>query len=136
MTGHQPFISPERALAAVVREALGLAPTSPAVGGDMLGDLGGMPWYVRIDKVPGGRSDRLQGDFVIDLEVYHPNYLAGESLAFSIEAFLLGYPHVVVVDGQTVVIDSIQQNAGPAEIPWDDPNVTRFLATYVITIRR
>lgn len=105
-----------------------------AVGGSLLGDP--PAGYVRIAKVPGGRSDRLEGTTVVDIEVFDPSYLAAESRALDIEAFLLGYPHIVEVDSKRVVIDEVEQNAGPAEVFWDDPSVSRILSTYVVTVRR
>lgn len=91
--------------------------------------------YVRIERI-GGRSDRIQGDFVIDIEVFHSNYNTAESTALDLEALLLGYPHVVKVGDQHVVFDSVEQNQGPASIFWDDDQVHRLLATYAITVRR
>lgn len=103
------------------------------------GSLKGKPedGYIRIAKVPGGsRSNRFEGTFAVDIEVFDRSYWAAESRALDLEAALLGYPHSVEVDGETVVLDSIEQNAGPAETFWDDPSVSRILSTYVITIRR
>jgi len=90
-----------------------------------------------IDQVPGGASNALEGDFVLDIEVFSPSYSTAESVAFAVEALLLGYPHVVEVGGRKVVFDRVEQNQGPSDIPWEgDDNVTRMLATYVITARR
>lgn len=108
------------------------------VGGELAFDPATMPWYIRIDKV-GGRSDRLEGDFVVDIEVFGARsvgYVNTESHALDIEALLLGYPHVVEVDGRRVVFDTVSQNTLPDELPWEDDEVTRLGATYVITARR
>jgi hypothetical protein len=109
-----------------------------AVGGDLAFDPSTQDWYIRIDKV-GGRSDRLEGDFVVDIEVFGAGsigYVNTESHALDIEALLLGYPHVVEVGDRKVVFDTVSQNTLPDELPWEDDEVTRLGATYVITTRR
>lgn len=136
----KPFTSIERAALALlerdfVHESEALSAHPERVGGDFAFKKA-MPWYIRIDKVPGGSSDYLQGDFVLDIEVFSGDYATAESVAFGVEALLLGYPHVVEVDGRKVVFDSVTENQGPADIPWEDESVHRLLATFVITARR
>lgn len=104
------------------------------VGGDLAFDAS-MPFYIRIDKVDS-ITDRFQGDFIIDVEVFSNEYLDAESRSLDIEALLLGYPHVVEAEGRTWVFDSVSQNSGPDELPWEDDETTRLGATYVITARR
>lgn len=95
-----------------------------------------MPWYVRIDSV-FRKTNRLEGDFTFDVEVFAPaDGDAAESVSDDLEALVLGYPHVVEVDGGKVIIDTVSQNSGPRELPWEDEAVTRLGATYVITARR
>lgn len=136
----QPFSSMERALLALLERdftygAEALSDHPERVGGDF--GYEGKPWFIRIDQVPGGASNRLEGDFVLDIEVFSPSYSTAESVAFAVEALLLGYPHVVEVGGRKVVFDSVTENQGPSDIPWEgDDKVTRLLATYVITARR
>ena len=137
----RPFASIDRALLALlVAQPLQIDDTTTAVpeaqvGGDFAYQPT-MPWYIRIDKVPGGSSDRFGGQFIVDIEVFAADYLLAESVAFAIEALLLGYPHVVEVDGRKVVIDDVSQNASPAELPWEDDSVSRLGSTYVLTARR
>lgn len=93
------------------------------------------PFYIRVSPV-GGQSNRLEGDRVVDLEVFAVKYLAAESRSLDIEALLLGYPHVVEAGDRKVVFDKVYQNKGPTELPWEDEGVSRLGATYVFTIRR
>jgi hypothetical protein len=107
------------------------------VGGDLSFEAGD-GWFIRIDKA-FGRTDRFGGDFVVDIEVFGDSsegYYGTESRALDIEALMLGYPHVVEVEGRKVVFDEVSQNALPDELPWEDDTVTRLGATYVITARR
>lgn len=106
------------------------------VGGDFGYDPDQMPWFIRIDLVPGGASDRFQGDFIVDLEVFGADYLLTGSVAFALEALVLGYPHVVEVGDRKVVFDDVTQNVGVADLPWEDDSTYRLGATYVITARR
>jgi hypothetical protein len=105
------------------------------IGGDMA-FLPAMPFYIRVDKVPGSRADRFGGDYIVDVEVFSVNYLDAESRSLDIEALLLGYPHVVEVGERKVLFDEVSQNTGPDELPWEDDEVSRLGATYVITARR
>jgi hypothetical protein len=132
-------IKPFGSIELAVRELL-LANVTDAtpeqVDGDFAYDPATMPFFIRIDKVPGTSTDRFGGDFAIDVEVFGVNYLEVESQALDIEALLLGYPHVVRVGDLTWVFDEVTQNSSPNELPWEDDEVTRLGATYVITARR
>lgn len=139
----RPFGSMERAVMSLIKtrglvdiDGNEIEVPDEQVGGDFGYDPDAMPWYIRIDRVPGGSSDRLQGDFVIDLEVFGSDYLLTESVAYALEALVLGYPHVVEVEGRKVVFDDVTQNVGPADLPWEDDSTHRLGATYVITARR
>lgn len=131
----KPFTSVERAVLALFERDYTEVPGDPRVGGNFPGEVAADDYFIEIDKV-GGRSDRFEGDFVLDIGVYSGSYSLAESVAFELEALLLRYPHVVEVDGKKVIFDYVEQNQVPAEAPWDDDAVHRLLATYVITARR
>jgi hypothetical protein len=95
-----------------------------------------MPYFIRLEKVPGGRTDRFGGTVIIDVETWGTSYNATDSLASAIESVMLGYPHVVEVDGRKVVLDEVFQNTGAAALPWEADSVFRLGATYVLTARR
>lgn len=138
----KPFGSIETALKAFLLASyqplidLEPAEADARVGGDLAYDSAAMDFYIRIDKVPGGRSDRFEAAFIVDVEVFGVNYLETESRSLDIEALLLGYPHVVEVGDKTWVFDAVSQNTGPDELPWEDDEVSRLGATYVIIARR
>lgn len=93
------------------------------------------PFYIRVQLVDSS-SDRVNGTFIFDLETWGFDFLDTESRANRLDALVLGYPHVVEVDDQMWVFDTVSQNTGPRELPWEDDAVTRLGATYVITARR
>jgi hypothetical protein len=116
-------------------ELIALGPDADErVGGDF-DFTAGDGWFVRIGLVDS-RSDRFGGSFTFDLETWGDDYLDTQSRANRLDALVLGYPHVVEVDGSTWVFDTVSQNTGPRELPWEDDAVTRLGATYVITARR
>lgn len=134
----KPFAPMEKVLRDLIRADLRIddAPVpAAAVGRDLPGDDKSSGLYIRLERI-GGSSTTIEGDFVFDIETFHPNYTKAESAQSALEAFLLGYPRSVVVDSRKVVIDRVTQNQGPSEIFWDDDSVHRLLATYVITVRR
>lgn len=137
----KPFKSIEKAVRALlIAELPELAAMDPAtaaahVGGDMSFDPATDDWYIRIDKVDSN-TNRFQGDFIVDIEVFDHKYLQAESRSLDIEALLLGYPLDVEVGAQKWVFDKVIQNTGPDELPWEDDRVSRLGATYVITARR
>lgn len=131
----KPFAPMERALRDLIRRDLTEVAGSPrAVGRDLPDSkLNGL--YIRLERVAGS-AGRIEGDFVFDVETFHPNYSKAESAASALGALLLAYPHTLLLDDRRVTFDSVTENQGPSEIPWDDDNVHRLLATYVITARR
>lgn len=101
------------------------------IGGDLSYD-GSSDFYVWLGLVPGGSSDQIAGDFVMDIDVFAGDYRSAMSKALAIEALLVGRHH----RSDEMRIDRCLENIGPAERPWDDDNVFRVGATYVFTARR
>lgn len=135
MTDLQPRISAARSVLALFDRDLEVVAGHPdRAGGEVPTSIDTV--YIEISTTPGGHSDQIQGWAVLDIDCYARDYDTAESAAFDVEALLLGYPHVVEVGGRTVVIDSVEQNIGPADRPWEDDSVYRIGATYVITARR
>lgn len=117
-----------------VRQVLVNAGADPAlVGGDFRYEGG--PAYIRLELTDSD-TDRLEGDFAIDVEVFAEDYVTAISRSLDLEALLLGYPHVVQVEGYKWVFDRVFQNVGPRSLPWEDDGVERVGATYVLTARR
>jgi hypothetical protein len=125
-------------MALLVRDYAPLSGLDERVGGEMPGALEPTDWYIRIDRVPGGRTDSFEGTFVVDVEVFSQDYLNAERIASDIEGLLLahGY-HVVIADGKRWVLDDVFQNTGVADLPWSgDDDTYRLAATYAFTARR
>lgn len=132
-----PFKSVELALKELlVRDYAPLTGLDARVGGEFPATVDG--WYIRIDRIPGGRTDSFEGSFVVDLEVFAPDYLNANQIAHDLEALILahGY-HVVISEGKRWVFDRVFQNTGVADLPWaGDDDIFRLGATYAFTARR
>lgn len=127
----------ERALMALlVRDLEVLGGVDTRIGGGFPREVD--DFYVRIDRVPGGRATSFEGDFVVDIEVFSEDYLRAEDISEDIEVLLLahGY-HTVVSGGKKWILDGVFQNTAITDIPWaSDDDTHRLMATYAFTVRR
>lgn len=107
----------------------------PAAAGRVGGDLrheAGDGLYVWIGLVSGGSANQIEGDWVLDIDVFDDHYGLAMTHALALGALLIGPRHVTSV----MRLDNCYQNVGPAERPWDEEGVFRIGATYVFTARR
>ena len=86
---------------------------------------------VRLARVAGPR-ERLNDFPVVDIESFSPTYAEASRLAERIDTLLMGYP----LRAGDVVLDTVYATVAPVELPWEDANVRRFLATYRFSVRR
>lgn len=101
------------------------------VGGDLAYD-GTADFYIWFGLVPGGRTDEIYGEWILDIDVLSGSYADSMNKCLEIEAKLIGSRYST----ETMRIDTVVQNQGPAERPWDDDTAYRVGATYVFTARR
>lgn len=121
------FPDVQRVLKTLVLTVDGVVGAGPETPGDLQQRLS----FVRATRVGGG-ADRVTDSPVVDVDVFADRYDVGWPLAAAIRDLLLDPPHVV--DG--AVIDTCTLITGPMELPWSDPGVRRFLATYRFTLTR
>lgn len=88
--------------------------------------------FVMISLVPGGSTTEVEGDWIVDIDVFGSSYASAMQHALALEPVLIGSRKVT----STLRIDNCYQNQGPAERPWDDENTYRIGATYAFTARR
>lgn len=124
----KPFGMIEMAVKEVIET--GYEPALGHVGGDLA--YSGDPLYVWLSLISGGATDQIEGDWVVDIDVFAPTYGDAMRAALDIEALLVGPRHRTSV----MRLDNCYQNEGPAERPWDDDTVYRVGATYSFTARR
>lgn len=124
-----PFPMVEKAIKELIEEKY------PAADGRVGGDLSyttGDGLYVWIGLVPGGSTDQIEGEWILDIDTFGESYAAAMNASLDIEAALVGPRHVTSV----LRLDNCYQNEGPSERPWDDESSYRVGATYVFTARR
>lgn len=94
-------------------------------------NLGASLPFVRIVRI-GGAGTRFIDTARIDVDAFAATRSSAYSLAESCRQRLINVPHVVAAGR----IDSVITDSGPHEIPWGDPAVRRFTASYTLTVRR
>lgn len=106
-------------------------PAQGKVGGDLSYERGdGL--YVYIDLV-SGQTDRIFGEWAVDIDVFGDNYAIAMQNALELEAILLE-PMLLRATGMS--LDFSTQNESPTERPWEDESVYRIGSTYSFTARR
>lgn len=129
-----PFLDPRLGLRELLlANFVDLAPVN--IGrfpGTSLGDK--LP-YVAIE-IQGGAQNYFTDEPVMDIDYFAATNAATSLLAAEVSAFLLGYPHTVLVGTRRFTIDSVGIPRRPVQEPWDDENIGRESATYQFTIRR
>lgn len=123
-----PFPMIEKAVRELVQT---YEPASGKTGGSPDFDPG-VDLYVMISLVPGGSTDQIEGDWVLDIDVFSSSYGSAMNHALALEPVLIGSRKVTSV----LRLDNVYQNEGPAERPWDDEGTFRVGATYAFTARR
>lgn len=108
----------------------GYEPAAGKVGGDL--SYTGSGLYVWIGLVPGGSTDEIEGEWILDVDCFGQTYAQAMDAALDLEPVLIGRRKVTSV----LRLDSVTQNEGPSERPWDDETSYRVGATYVFTARR
>lgn len=88
---------------------------------------------VRVLRVGGG-SVFVLDRAVFSVECFAPDRATARALALSVEDKLCFSLPRSVISG-VAAVTYVSKTAGPFAMPWDNPNVRRFGATYEITIR-
>lgn len=129
MTTPAPFPMIEIALKELIERDLD---AEGKVGGDLSYDPS-TDFYIWIGLVPGGASNVLEGTWVVDIDVFSKGYGTSMDKSLALEALLLkpGGHRTTVMR-----IDSVFENIGPTERPWDDDAVFRVGGTYAFAARR
>lgn len=83
-------------------------------------------------RVIGGGDDRISDHPRIDVETFASTRAVARPLAETIRQRLISGGHRTVHG----VIDHATTEVGPQEIPYDDPDVRRWSATYRLSTRR
>lgn len=133
----QPFPDVEEYLRNALLDRFAAEPPEGNIIADVVGNLASeMPDNTVFLERIGGARTRLNDYPLVDIEVFRSGRSRAKALIESIDAFLLGYPHRVSVGTGTVIIDFVLCTRTPVRLPWDDSNISRFGATYSLSVRR
>ncbi len=94
-------------------------------------NLQDLPVFVRVTLVTG-RDDRITDRSVVDVDVFASSRAVAYAWAQDIRSRLTGGPH----RAGSGVIDRVVTEEKPRRLPWEDPNIRRFGATFRISARR
>lgn len=126
----KPFAMVEKALRELISAKMEVPPA--AVGGDLSYDASTDDFYIWLGLV-GGSTTAVDGEWIVDIDVFDNHYGQAMERALAIEAMLLtrGGHRTSLMR-----LDGAVQNEIPMERPWEDDNAYRIGATYTFTARR
>lgn len=91
-------------------------------------DLQGNLPFIRVIR-RGGPNDRISDQASVDIDVFAATRASGVPLCEVIRQYLL-------TSYEMPEIDRVSTSSGPQELPWDDPNVRRWVSSYQVISRR
>lgn len=94
-------------------------------------DLAARLPFVRVALITG-TDDGVTDRSIIDVDVFHVGRQEGYDLAETIRARLSGTSHRI----DQVILDRVETEEKPRQLPWADEAVRRFGATYRVSARR
>jgi len=87
--------------------------------------------FVRVTRIGGGDT-RITDTARVDVDAFGATRTVAYNLAEACRQRLISGPHVTAPG----VLDSVTTDAGPHEVPWGDPTIRRFTASYSVSSRR
>lgn len=124
MNNLAPFPDMEAALIELVQDLATADVETPSVLDDVLP-------FIRVTRI-GGNDDFFTDSGRMDVDVFASQRTQASSLARTVRQ-RLGKGAVVLSD---CVIDTVTTDVSPNEVPWGNPTIKLFTASYRITARR
>lgn len=87
--------------------------------------------FIRVVRL-GGTDDRTSDSGRIDVDCFAKLRTDTKTLAMAAQQLLISYPHVTAAG----VIDRVATDVAPNEVPWNNPAIRRFIASYNVIVRR
>lgn len=89
--------------------------------------------FIRVERI-GGVSTQLSDSSRIAVDVFGAkgNRTPTKALALNVDARLRSFPHVIAGVG---VIDRVDTDISPNQVPWNNDAVILFTASYKISVR-
>lgn len=89
-----------------------------------------LPWIL-VNRVSGG-DDYITDTATVDVESFHDNRGDARTLARTVHALMMRLRHTAV---NGVLVDSVETITGPQWINYDDENLKRYVASYLVESR-
>lgn len=124
MADRAPYPDVEQALLDVVSDLGTCATVTPP-------DLENHLPFIRIARFGGG-NDQVSDSARVSIDAFGANRPDAYTLAEAIRQRLISNPHGTA----SGLLDLVETDTGPNEIPWGDVKVRRFNASYTVTTRR
>jgi hypothetical protein len=124
-----PFVDAERAVVLLL-EPLAVGNTDIDTPDDLAAHLP----FVKVYRI-GGQGDRWNDAPRIDVDVFaaRGSRTTALDLIRQCQATLLSFPHLIDDVG---VIDRVDVDVTPNEVPWQNTDIVRFTSSYKVTVRR
>lgn len=124
MTALAPFVDAEAALIELLAElATADVQTPPTLEANLP--------FIRVIQL-GGLDDRWNAYPRVDVDCYAAQRSDAKALAEAVHQRLLNFPFVTGAG----VIDKVETDVMPNEVPWANAFVRRFTAAYKVSVRR
>ena len=130
MTDLAPFVDVHAALTELLADLVAAGHVVTWTGTDLQNVIADGP-LIRVARL-GGDDNRFVAVPRVDVDVYASTESAGAPAAELVRQRLLSYPRATAAG----VIDRVTTEVAPHEVPYDDPGVRLFTATYRIATRR
>lgn len=130
MTDLAPYVDVHAALTELLADLVPADHVVTWTGTDLQDVVSAGP-LVKVARLGGG-DDRVTAIPRVDVGVYATTEAAGAPLAEAVRQRMLSYPHATTAG----VLDRVVTEVAPHEVPYDDPGVRLFTATYRVSTRR
>ncbi|HEX5119852.1 MAG TPA: hypothetical protein VFW65_32095 [Pseudonocardiaceae bacterium] len=87
--------------------------------------------FVQVNRVGGG-DDYVTDTATVDVDTFHATRANASDVARTVHAAMMRLRHTAVAG---VLVDSVETVTGPLWITYDDENLERYVATYLVETR-
>lgn len=87
--------------------------------------------FVQVNRVGGG-DNYITDLATVDVETFHSSRANASTVARTVHAAMMQLRHTVV---NGVLVDSVETITGPLWIDYEDENLQRYVATYLVETR-
>ena len=87
--------------------------------------------FIQVNRVGGG-DDYITDTAMVDVACFHSTRVQASTVARTVHKLMMALRHTAVAG---VLVDSVETVTGPQWINYDDENLQRYVATYLVDSR-